>query len=67
MHPDFVYFLQWAHKKGLRKYFCTNGMRLDRLVNHIFDTETDIIAIALTVPMQKPTIGYAEGQISIKL
>jgi radical SAM protein with 4Fe4S-binding SPASM domain len=47
IHPEFNHFLDWAHANGLRKYFCTNGMRLDRLVDVIFDTETDIIAISL--------------------
>ena len=47
IHPEFVSFLKWAYKNGLRKYFCTNGMRLERLINVIFDTETDIIAVSL--------------------
>ena len=47
VHPDFTFFLNWAYKSGLRKYFCTNGMRLDNIFKDIFDTETDIIAISL--------------------
>jgi len=47
VHPHFSEFLDWAHRLGLRKYFCTNGMRLDKLYNDIFRTETDIIAVSM--------------------
>jgi len=47
VHPEFSHFLHWAYKNGLRKYFCTNGMRLDNLFSDIFNYHTDIIAISL--------------------
>lgn len=47
VHPHFAEFLDWAHRLGLRKYFCTNGMRLDKLFDDIFRTETDIIAVSM--------------------
>ena len=47
VHPHFAEFLDWAHRLGLRKYFCTNGMRLDRLFDDIFRTEADIIAVSM--------------------
>ncbi len=47
VHPHFAEFLAWAHRLGLRKYFCTNGMRLDKLFDDIFKTETDIIAVSM--------------------
>lgn len=47
VHPHFGEFLDWAHRLGLRKYFCTNGMRLDKLLDDIFRTETDIIAVSM--------------------
>lgn len=47
IHPHFADFLKWAHRLGLRKYFCTNGMRLDKLLDDIFQTETDIIAVSM--------------------
>ncbi len=47
VHPHFTEFLTWAHRLGLRKYFCTNGMRLDQLFDDIFRTETDIIAVSM--------------------
>lgn len=47
VHPHFAEFLDWAARLGLRKYFCTNGMRLDKLFDNIFRTETDIIAVSM--------------------
>ena len=47
IHPRFVDFLSWAKRFGLRKYFCTNGMRLKELEDHIFGNEVDIIAVSL--------------------
>lgn len=47
VHPHFAEFLSWAQRLGLRKYFCTNGMRLDKLFDNIFRTETDIIAVSM--------------------
>lgn len=47
VHPHFAEFLSWAYRLGLRKYFCTNGMRLDKLFDDIFNTETDIIAVSM--------------------
>lgn len=53
VHPHFPEFLSWAHQHGLRKYFCTNGMRLDKLFDDIFRTETDIIAISMDGATEK--------------
>lgn len=47
VHPAFIGMLEWAYKLGLRKYFCTNGMRLGQLFGAIFDTHTDIIAVSM--------------------
>jgi MoaA/NifB/PqqE/SkfB family radical SAM enzyme len=47
MHPHFVEFLVWANVRGLRKYFCTNGMKLGELLPHIFEQQVDVIAISI--------------------
>lgn len=47
VHPDFVSFLQWAYKCGMRKYFCTNGMKLISLMPALFEYHTDIFAVSL--------------------
>jgi radical SAM protein with 4Fe4S-binding SPASM domain len=47
MHPQFVDFLKWANSHGLRKYFCTNGMRLGELLPQIFEQQVDVIAVSI--------------------
>ena len=47
IHPQFPQFLHWANQHGLRKYFCTNGMRLDALFPTIIEEHADIIAVSL--------------------
>jgi radical SAM protein with 4Fe4S-binding SPASM domain len=47
MHSRFVDFLKWADEKKLRKYFCTNGMKLAELLPAIFDFNVDVIAISI--------------------
>lgn len=47
VHPHFNKFLEWAFEHGLRKYFCTNGMRLEELFDDIFRYHVDIIAVSL--------------------
>lgn len=47
VHPDFESFLRWAWERGLRKYFCTNGMRLEQLAPALFEYHTDIFAVSL--------------------
>jgi len=47
MHPQFVEFLKWAECLGLRKYFCTNGMKLGELLPAIFENKVDIIAVSI--------------------
>ncbi|MDR2198914.1 MAG: radical SAM protein [Deltaproteobacteria bacterium] len=47
VHPHFTDFLSWAAKNDLRKYFCTNGLKLDHLFKNIFDNNCEIIAVSL--------------------
>ena len=47
MHPRFVDMLRECHKAGIRKYFCTNGMRLDELFDVIFETQVEVFAVSL--------------------
>lgn len=47
MHPRFVDMLKVCHSHGMRKYFCTNGMRLDELHDVIFQTEVEVFAVSL--------------------
>lgn len=47
LHPEFSKFLEFSHKHGLRKFFCTNGTRLDKLKDDIFKYEVDLLTISL--------------------
>ncbi|MDR1450958.1 MAG: radical SAM protein [Helicobacteraceae bacterium] len=52
-HPSFVEFLKWASKNKLRKYFCTNGMKLSDLTASIFDERVDVIAVSIDAADEK--------------
>ena len=47
VHPDFKEMLEIIDRHSARKYFCTNGMRLDILKDTIFDTHVDVFAVSL--------------------
>ncbi|WP_220092236.1 radical SAM protein [Helicobacter sp. 16-1353] len=47
INPKFKQFLQKLNKKNVRKYFVTNGTRLDKFIDDIFDYKVDIIAVSL--------------------
>lgn len=47
VHPKFVDLLAYLDQYPVRKYFCTNGMRLNSLKKAIFSYHVDIIAVSL--------------------
>jgi MoaA/NifB/PqqE/SkfB family radical SAM enzyme len=47
LHPQFSEFLKWADERGLRKFFCTNGTRLDSLKEDIFRYHVDLVTVSL--------------------
>lgn len=47
MHPNFEEMLRIINNHSARKYFCTNGMRLDRIMNSVFDYNVDVFAVSL--------------------
>lgn len=47
VHPDFVEMLRIIDSHGARKYFCTNGMNLDKIKDAIFDYNVDVFAVSL--------------------
>lgn len=47
MHPYFTQILKKLNKYNVRKYFCTNGMKLGEIKDSIFDDKVDIIAVSL--------------------
>lgn len=47
LHPNFTEMLETIHRHAARIYFCTNGMRLDRLQDAIFENQVDVFAVSL--------------------
>lgn len=47
VHPNFTDMLKILNEHGVRKYFCTNGMKLHELKEDIFENQVDIIAVSL--------------------
>ena len=47
VHPKFVEILKYLDQFPVRKYFCTNGMKLGELTDAIFEHHVDIIAVSL--------------------
>lgn len=47
VHPQFEQILEFLDRYPVRKYFCTNGMKLDVLKDVIFRHKVDIIAISV--------------------
>lgn len=47
IHPKFVDILKYVNQFPVRKYFVTNGTRLRKVKDAIFDNKVDIIAVSL--------------------
>lgn len=47
INPHFSEFLRRLNETSVRKYFVTNGMRLDKFIDDIFKYKVDIIAVSL--------------------
>jgi len=47
LHPQFEEILEFLDKYPVKKYFVTNGMRLDKIKNALFKYHVDIMAISL--------------------
>ena len=47
IHPNFVQMLELIHRHDARIYFCTNGMRLGKLKQAIFDNHVDVFAVSV--------------------
>lgn len=47
VHPHFVDMLERINRHAAKKYFCTNGMRLDTLTPAIFEHHVDLIGVSL--------------------
>lgn len=47
MHPQFIEILKYFNQFPIRKYFVTNGLRLNKIHDAIFDYKVDIMAISI--------------------
>lgn len=47
MHPNFVEMLETIDRHSARKYFCTNGMRLDKLKEDLFKYHVDVFGVSV--------------------
>lgn len=47
IHPHFTDMLQIINEHSARKYFCTNGMALDKIKESIFKYNVDVFAVSL--------------------
>ena len=47
LHPHFEEILKFLNQYPVKKYYVTNGMRLDKIKNAIFEHQVDIMAISL--------------------
>lgn len=47
IHPHFNEMLEIINRHSARKYFCTNGMNLQKIKNAIFDYNVDVFAVSL--------------------
>lgn len=47
IHPNFIEMLEIINRHDARKYFCTNGMSLQKIKSAIFDFNVDVFAVSL--------------------
>ncbi len=47
IHPHFNEMLEIINRHSARKYFCTNGMNLQKIKNAVFDYNVDVFAVSL--------------------
>ncbi len=47
IHPHFIDMLKIIDSHSARKYFCTNGMNLQKIKNAVFDYNVDVFAVSL--------------------
>lgn len=47
LHPQFLEILEYLNKFPVRKYFVTNGMKLDKIKDAIFEHKVDIMSVSI--------------------
>lgn len=61
VHPNFIEMLRIIDHHHARKYFCTNGMRLDKIFDAIFDYKVDVFAVSVDGATNKTNNAIRRG------
>lgn len=61
MHPNFIEMLKTIDKYNTRKYFCTNGMSLDKIKEAIFKYKVDVFAVSVDGATQETNSRIRRG------
>lgn len=61
LYPGFTDLLAYLDRFPVRKYFCTNGMLLDKYMGTIFEQHVDILAISMDGASQETNDYIREG------
>ena len=61
IHPHFNEMLEIINRHSARKYFCTNGMNLDKIKESIFNYKVDVFAVSLDGATDKTNSRIRKG------
>jgi MoaA/NifB/PqqE/SkfB family radical SAM enzyme len=61
IHPDFEEMLRTIDRHAARKYFCSNGMRLDKLHDALFEHHVDVFAVSVDGATQETNSAIRNG------
>ena len=67
VHPSFQQMLEIINRHSARKYFCTNGMLLDKLHNAIFDNQVDVFAVSVDGALPETNDRIRRGSDLVKI
>ena len=67
IHPNFIEMLKIINKHTARKYFCTNGMNLNKIKDAIFDYKVDVFAVSLDGATEATNSRIRRGSDIVKI
>ena len=67
IHPNFVKMLSIIDKHNARKYFCTNGMTLDKIKAAIFEYSVDVFSISVDGAVPQTNDKIRQGSNFVKI
>ncbi|MDR1418253.1 MAG: radical SAM protein [Endomicrobium sp.] len=66
-HPNFEGMLKILDNHSVRKYFCTNGMRLNKIKDAIFNYNIDVFAVSVDGATQETNNKIRRGSDILKI